>query len=1180
MPLKKQGAFPFNHSEQQDDLYRVKDSIQIKKDFDSRGEALKTTVNTLIDDLEKAAPGESGAKNIGVSTIEGVVGNDVQTVLQKLKEKDDTASAHLTGLDQSVGQLQRDKADTSYVENLHNGLVDTTQDIQIDINGLNNRLSTVEQKKVQLDESGYLSSNILYDNPNGRTMNEAMDSLYDLEMSVNATGGLKDQLTKKAEKTYVDNQDAAINQSIQNVQSQVTSNLNSINAINAKFAPIDINISKVEQDSIARTNAHINSTSAHKAENIGYSGDVSGGNVKDAIESVNTRVNSIVGQAGTSNTEIVDARRGMDGTNHPVLKNRLDKMEAIQIESSRQTQVLSHGVSVINSTQDSPVDIEIHGRTLIPLASTSLQSGKYYVLTDKKTIIVVDSQRKQGVTKFQKSATATTTTATYFLGNPHKAFITQSGSELMGLNTGLELSGSGNSYSKMSNLDGTTYDHGMQDNGSYVQMRYDFNIIEQIERNMNGRVPGVTTADKAAWLKNNVDMVFNWWGYGQGPYGGNAAVRVWDVASAKWAGTPGHSSTFVRQLSLNSADLGTQVDSNGFAHFLAFGTKATTEMAHLYIDYVELVITLKAGAQLDTRPQIIRIANFQDKVAGSTVENPNVFKWGATSLTSLGSPNGGNFTEENHIKYGEIVSLNNVSANLSRNSNGTIAQQLFSYNLIEEIERNVGKIPKSTVADKVQWLKDNVARLTCNWHGFGSSVGGNSAKVAIFNIINSTYQGTVVHTNGTVTNLKTFTTNPSLYVDNSGFIHFLAYAEPSDGTTASTINTDYVELEIELKPGADIHHPVVPLYEVTQAEYDNILVAWNESEVMNRYPKVQGTQHLQNPAVIAEGENLLPPFYEWEKYLATTLEVKSPYEINLTGRTTWAGVKIEIEAISNQEYFFSVVGNGSAQIDSVDIYGVATVIKGTTSVVLSGTPFKTLPNTRKIRIYLIESSTKELNYKNPLLTLGAVAKPFVPRNPSYLFAQVKLGQIGDKKDILSDKNGDWELIENVQKDEDLTVTSGKSTLAENHATGSIIVIDKSNGNIVTGYTVSGKTITWGTTVPSLPSATYALVSTRKTTINDKVEGRLATNGLTQVEVKSGFSVTTNPDSRKKTYTFTAEKDRFKETVNATDVKIFFDSTLKSVVDTLVEKQADVATNVSINIQAIAELYKRVKVLGG
>ncbi|MGD6898598.1 glycosyl hydrolase family 28-related protein [Bacillus infantis] len=163
MPFKKQGNFTFNHSEQQDDLYRVKESTDIKKDFDSRAEELKNTLNVLIDDLKKITAGDSGAKNIGVSTIEGVAGNDIQTVLEKYQQSLAAASQHLSGVDQSVGELD-------------------------------DRLSTVEQKKLQLDEHGYLSSNILYDNPNGRTMNEAMDSLYDLEVGVNSPGGLKDQV--------------------------------------------------------------------------------------------------------------------------------------------------------------------------------------------------------------------------------------------------------------------------------------------------------------------------------------------------------------------------------------------------------------------------------------------------------------------------------------------------------------------------------------------------------------------------------------------------------------------------------------------------------------------------------------------------------------------------------------------------------------------------------------------------------------------------------------------------------------------------------------------------------------------------------------------------------------------------------------------------------------------------
>lgn len=68
---------------------------------------------------------------------------------------------------------------------------------------------------------------------------------------------------------------------------------------------------------------HKNSTTAHKAENITYTGQVTGGNVKDAIDNVNGRISEIVANAGDDNTEIVDARGG-----YPVLGDRLNAFNA------------------------------------------------------------------------------------------------------------------------------------------------------------------------------------------------------------------------------------------------------------------------------------------------------------------------------------------------------------------------------------------------------------------------------------------------------------------------------------------------------------------------------------------------------------------------------------------------------------------------------------------------------------------------------------------------------------------------------------------------------------------------------------------------------------------------------------------------------------------------------------
>jgi hypothetical protein len=62
----------------------------LKAYFDSSPEELRVAVNGLIDDLISTTAGASGAKQIGVETISGLTGNDVQSLLTALKTKLDT----------------------------------------------------------------------------------------------------------------------------------------------------------------------------------------------------------------------------------------------------------------------------------------------------------------------------------------------------------------------------------------------------------------------------------------------------------------------------------------------------------------------------------------------------------------------------------------------------------------------------------------------------------------------------------------------------------------------------------------------------------------------------------------------------------------------------------------------------------------------------------------------------------------------------------------------------------------------------------------------------------------------------------------------------------------------------------------------------------------------------------
>jgi hypothetical protein len=57
----------------------------LKAQFDAAPEELRNSFNTLIDALKKTTSGDSGAKNIGATTITDLSGTDVQTILSSLK---------------------------------------------------------------------------------------------------------------------------------------------------------------------------------------------------------------------------------------------------------------------------------------------------------------------------------------------------------------------------------------------------------------------------------------------------------------------------------------------------------------------------------------------------------------------------------------------------------------------------------------------------------------------------------------------------------------------------------------------------------------------------------------------------------------------------------------------------------------------------------------------------------------------------------------------------------------------------------------------------------------------------------------------------------------------------------------------------------------------------------------
>lgn len=443
----------------------------------------------------------------------------------------------------------------------------------------------------------------------------------------------------------------------------------------------------------------------------------------------------------------------------------------------------------------------------------------------------------------------------------------------------------------------------------------------------------------------------------------------------------------------------------------------------------------------DTKPTIIRTANFKDKVSGNTQGNPHMFKWLSLGMSELAPPNHPNFQEltegDAWNGYGNVAKLDEKLVNAGgRTGNNEIAQHLFPFNLLAEVERKIGVIPKNTLSDKIQWLKDNVEEVSFNWWGYGSSPKGYRADIVPWNDVLSSWttpwSGHLASETAKMPVIL-YGINLTSGINSEGIIYFLAYSEASDGVTSSIINTNYVDFDIKLKASATFRTSRIPLYEVSQTEYDKILVDWDATSVTNRYPAVEGIQSLQNPIVTVEGENLLPPLSEWALHPSQTSKVTGSYELELNATDRDQFTEIIIPLLPNQKYFYS--GKLEPNIDIAMPFRVHIYLEG--DILYNAAPitggFTTPSNAKYASVRITNDITvpnSKVIFSDPMLTLGDDQKEFVSRNPSYLYTETTLRGFNDVNDLLYQTDGRWKVLINCKED---TLDGSKSwDFAANH----------------------------------------------------------------------------------------------------------------------------------------------------
>ena len=196
--------------------------------------------------------------------------------------------------------------------------------------------------------------------------------------------------------------------------------------------------------------------------------------------------------------------------------------------------------------------------------------------------------------------------------------------------------------------------------------------------------------------------------------------------------------------------------------------------------------------------QLSIVDDFSGKILGSNKECPH--RSSMLWETSVKLPvlfNLDNVTTYQYSLFGTHDSTNVL--NCSTSTKDKFSQQIFSFNVIEMVERKLGReIPSS---NKVQWLKENLdSSATFGHYGYGSCPSGNLLRVSWYNA--SLGEWTLnggSHTSNSISYIENGTSVVADRIDSDGFIHILIYTDASDGVTPSNIYTDYVYLRINLK---------------------------------------------------------------------------------------------------------------------------------------------------------------------------------------------------------------------------------------------------------------------------------------------------------------------------------------------------------------------------------------------
>lgn len=283
-------------------------------------------------------------------------------------------------------------------------------------------------------------------------------------------------------------------------------------------------------------------------------------------------------------------------------------------------------------------------------------------------------------------------------------------------------------------------------------------------------------------------------------------------------------------------------------------------------------VTINMSAFSQVPAQTFTLSNnYVGKVALSGTANPHkASARGSANITDAPSL----FTEiSSQTSYDQMAVLDGTVANTTNSTNTFYAKQLFSFSVFEILERQFGRWiwgkrnPSNT--EKIAVANAIITNYSWNWTGRGTNPSGNQASISMATGYASDGTGTpsyttpVTNTSASLALLNLATSSVTGKIDINGFVHLQAYSNvASNGTTASNIYTDYVELVVSVSQTTNRTFDDSRIVSVDTVEETDILNITSPANQMTI--KLDNTDNLFNFISLSNLQTIVasrPKFY-------------------------------------------------------------------------------------------------------------------------------------------------------------------------------------------------------------------------------------------------------------------------------------------------------------------------------